>query len=61
VPVKTEAGKVTETVQLIDWAHPERNDFAIAEEVTLKGGLGGHERRPDSCCTSTASPSACWS
>lgn len=33
-----------EDVHLIDWQHPERNDFAIAEEVTLKGG---HERRPD--------------
>ena len=44
VPVKTEAGKVTETVHLIDWKAPSKNDFAIAEEVTLKGG---HERRPD--------------
>jgi type I restriction enzyme R subunit len=44
VPVKIEAGKVTETVHLIDWQHPDRNDFAVAEEVTLKGG---HERRPD--------------
>jgi len=44
VPVKVEAGKVTETVHLFDWAHPERNDFAIAEEVTLRGNL---ERRPD--------------
>ncbi len=44
VPVKTEAGQVTETVELIDWAHPEENDFAIAEEVTLRGN---HERRPD--------------
>ena len=44
VPVKTEAGKVTETVHLINWHEPEKNDFAIAEEVTLKGG---HERRPD--------------
>ncbi len=44
VPVKIEAGKVTETVHLIDWDEPERNDFAIAEEVTLKGS---HERRPD--------------
>jgi len=44
VPVKTEAGKATETVQLIDWQRPEQNDFAIAEEVTLKGG---YERRPD--------------
>lgn len=44
VPVKTEAGKVTETVRLINWQEPEKNDFAFAEEVTLKGG---HERRPD--------------
>lgn len=47
VPVKIEAGKVTEMVKLIDWAQPLANDFAIAEEVTLRGGLGGHERRPD--------------
>ena len=44
VPVKTEAGKVTETVMLIDWDHPEANDFVIVEEVTLRGIL---ERRPD--------------
>ena len=44
VPVKTEAGELTETVHLIDWAQPELNDFAIAEEVTLNGK---HERRPD--------------
>jgi type I restriction enzyme R subunit len=44
VPVKVEAGEVTETVHLIDWDSPEENDFAIAEEVTLRGG---HERRPD--------------
>jgi type I restriction enzyme R subunit len=44
VPVKIEAGKVTETVHLINWAEPEKNDFAIAEEVTLRGN---RERRPD--------------
>jgi type I restriction enzyme R subunit len=44
VPVKIEAGRVTETVHLINWKEPEKNDFAIAEEVTLKGG---YERRPD--------------
>ena len=44
VPVKIEAGEVTETVHLINWHVPEKNDFAIAEEVTLKGNL---ERRPD--------------
>ncbi len=44
VPVKTEAGKVTETVHLINWKEPQENDFAIAEEVTLHGN---HDRRPD--------------
>lgn len=44
MPVKIEAGKVTETVRLVDWNEPEKNDYAIAEEVTLKGN---HERRPD--------------
>ncbi|HBL28872.1 MAG TPA: restriction endonuclease subunit R [Acidobacteria bacterium] len=44
VSVKTEAGKVSETVHLINWREPEKNDFAIAEEVTLRGNL---ERRPD--------------
>lgn len=44
VPVQVAVGQAHETVHLVDWAHPERNDFAIAEEVTLRGG---HERRPD--------------
>lgn len=44
VPAKVEAGRPTETIHLIDWANPDENDFAIAEEVTL---VGGHERRPD--------------
>ncbi|CAN5526440.1 HsdR family type I site-specific deoxyribonuclease [soil metagenome] len=44
VPVKTDVARMTETVHLIDWDHPEQNDFALAEEVTLKGGL---ERRSD--------------
>jgi type I restriction enzyme R subunit len=44
VPVKIEAGKVTDTVKLINWADPEKNDFAITEEVTL---YGNYERRPD--------------
>ena len=43
-PVKLDAGQVTETVKLINWAHPEQNDFAIAEEVTLHGN---YARRPD--------------
>ena len=44
VKVLIAAGQPHEDVHLIDWEHPERNDFALAEEVTLKGG---HERRPD--------------
>jgi type I site-specific restriction-modification system R (restriction) subunit len=28
----------------VDWEEPKQNDFAIVEEVTLRGGL---ERRPD--------------
>jgi type I restriction enzyme, R subunit len=44
VPVKIEAGKVTETVHLINWNEASRNDFAFAEEVTLHGNF---DRRPD--------------
>lgn len=44
VPVQVAAGQTHETVHLIDWEHPEKNDFALAEEVTLKGG---YQRRPD--------------
>jgi type I restriction enzyme R subunit len=44
VSVQTAAGQKHETVHFIDWQHPENNDFAIAEEVTLKGNF---ERRPD--------------
>jgi type I restriction enzyme R subunit len=44
VPVLSAAGQAHETVHLVDWENSENNDFAIAEEVTLRGG---HERRPD--------------
>lgn len=44
VPVQVAAGQPNQTVHLIDWDHALNNDFAVAEEVTLKGG---HERRPD--------------
>jgi type I restriction enzyme R subunit len=44
VPVQIAAGAAHETVHLIDWDNPAHNDFALAEEVTLKGGF---ERRPD--------------
>jgi type I restriction enzyme, R subunit len=44
VSVQIAAGKPNEQVHLVDWEHPENNDFALAEEVTLRGGYG---RRPD--------------
>jgi type I restriction enzyme R subunit len=44
VPVQVAAGVPHETVHLIDWATPAKNHFALAQEVTLRGG---HERRPD--------------
>ena len=44
VPVQIAVGQAHETVHLIDWAALDKNDFALAEEVTLKGG---YVRRPD--------------
>jgi type I restriction enzyme R subunit len=41
---KEGAGEIVQTVWLIDWENPEANDFAIAEEVTVKGEL---KKRPD--------------
>jgi len=38
VSVQAAAGKAHETVHLIDWTNFEQNDFALAEEVTLKAG-----------------------
>ena len=44
VKVKPDVGEQTTTVWLIDWAHTERNDFAVAEEVTI---AGENAKRPD--------------
>jgi len=44
VDVQTSVAAPHKTVHLIDWENPQVNDFALAEEVTLRGG---HERRPD--------------
>jgi type I restriction enzyme R subunit len=44
VAVQVAAGQNHETVQFINWNEPEKNDFALAEEVTL---YGNRERRPD--------------
>ena len=48
VPVQVAAGVAHETVHLIDWEHPENNDFGLAEEVTLKvpGAEAGHRPLP---------------
>jgi len=44
VPVQPEIGQNKITVWLIDWQNPLANDFAIAEEVTIRGI---HKKRPD--------------
>ena len=44
VKVKPEVGEQNVTVWLIDWANPGKNDFAIAEEVTI---AGENKKRPD--------------
>ncbi len=48
VKVKPDVGENSVTVHLIDWEHPENNDFAIAEEVTvLAADAKAHTKRPD--------------
>ena len=44
VKVRPGLGEQTITVWLIDWAHPENNEFSIAEEVTV---ASENIRRPD--------------
>ena len=44
VPIKVEAGLPTETIQVINWNEPQKNDFYVAEEVTI---FGNKEKRPD--------------
>lgn len=41
---KAGAGEQNQTVWLIDWQNPQANDFAIAEEVSIKGE---NKKRPD--------------
>lgn len=41
-------GKNRVTVWLIDWRYPQANDFAIVEEVTVKGAdAKASSKRPD--------------
>jgi type I restriction enzyme R subunit len=44
IKVKTDVTAHNETVWLINWNDPIKNDFAIAEEVTIKGE---NTKRPD--------------
>lgn len=45
VSVRENIGENNENVFLIDWKNPLNNQFAIAEEVSFKGGK--HTKRPD--------------
>ncbi|MCO6362002.1 type I restriction endonuclease subunit R [Paracoccus sp. 08] len=48
VKVKADVGDQTRTVWLIDWANPDANHFAIAEEVAVKpAGDKSFGKRPD--------------
>ncbi|MFH1825501.1 MAG: HsdR family type I site-specific deoxyribonuclease [Candidatus Firestonebacteria bacterium] len=44
VKVKEDIGDKFQTVWLIDWNNPEKNNFAFAEEVTIRGE---NDKRPD--------------
>ncbi len=44
INVKEAAGQNNKTIYLIDWKNPQNNDFAIAQEVTIRGT---HTKRTD--------------
>ena len=44
VQVKEDVTENTTTVHIINWNEPEKNDFYVAEEVTISGE---HTKRPD--------------
>ena len=44
IKVREGTGEQNQTVWLIDWKNPEKNHFAIAEEVTV---IGNQTKRPD--------------
>jgi type I restriction enzyme R subunit len=48
VKVKPDVGENNVTVWLVDWEQPEKNDFGIAEEVTVSASDDkAHDKRPD--------------
>ena len=44
IPVREELSQTKETIWLINWKEPYKNEFYLAEEVTVKGK---YEKRPD--------------
>lgn len=42
--IRENPGEAEKTVSFIDWDHPNKNEFAVAEEVTV---IGACEKRPD--------------
>ena len=48
VKVKPDVGENTVTIHLINWKHPELNDFAIAEEVTVLAADAKAHTKPSS-------------
>lgn len=44
IPIREELGQTKETIWLINWKEPHKNDFYLAEEVTVKGR---YNKRPD--------------
>lgn len=44
IKIAEHAGEAEKTIYLINWEQPEKNDFYIAEEVTVNGNV---EKRPD--------------
>jgi type I restriction enzyme R subunit len=42
--IRENPGEAEKTVSFIDWEHPNKNEFAVAEEVTI---IGACEKRPD--------------
>ena len=44
IKIKEDIGETKQTVWLIDWKNPKKNDFYITEEVTI---IGQHNKRPD--------------
>jgi type I restriction enzyme R subunit len=48
IEVRPDIGENKQTVFLIDWKHPEKNHFAIAEEVTIPASNAkAYTKRPD--------------